>query len=223
MTIPAYPSPSYFIIFLRHGESVGNAEGRFQGQYDFPLSEKGRAQAQALAERWKKEGMTFDRCISSPLLRARQTAEIVTSALGTPLEFDDDWKELNNGGLAGMTQDEAAEKFPRPDFIPPYQHVAGTGESRFEIFLRGGRAVQHLLDRGPGRILVTAHGGILNMALYAILGIPVQADYTGPSFRFLNTSFATLTYTPEEHHWRMIGVNDQLHWKEEEGNKWNTT
>jgi broad specificity phosphatase PhoE len=214
MTVPADPASQYFIILLRHGESVGNAENRFQGQYDFPLSGKGRLQAQALAERWKNEGMTFDRCIASPLLRARQTAEIVTAALNIPLEFDDDWKELDNGELAGLRREEAAERFPRPDFIPPYMHLGGTGESRFEIFLRAGRAVQHLLDHGPGRYLIAAHGGILNMALYTILGIPVQADYTGPTFQFLNTSFATLTYTTEEHHWRLVGLNDHSHWKE---------
>jgi 2,3-bisphosphoglycerate-dependent phosphoglycerate mutase len=214
MTAPVNPPPAYLIVFLRHGESVGNAQERFQGQYDFPLSEKGREQAQALAERWKHEGMTFDRCIASPLLRARQTAEIVTAALGIPLEFDDVWKELNNGSLAGLTREQAAEQFPRPKFIPPYDHIGGTGESRFEIFLRGGRAVQRLLDRGPGRYLVAAHGGILNMALYSILGIPVQADYTGPSFRFLNTSFVTLTYSPDEHHWRFIGLDHQFDWKE---------
>lgn len=214
MTIPADPTPSFFIVFLRHGESIGNAQDRFQGQSDFPLSEKGRAQAEALAARWKAEDLTFDRCVASPLLRARQTAEIVAGALGVPLEFDPDWKELNNGGLAGLSREEAAERFPRPGFIHPYLHLGGTGESRFEIFLRAGRAVQSLLDRGPGRYLVAAHGGILNMALYAILGIPVQADFTGPTFRFLNTAFATLTYTPAEHHWRMIGLNDRLHWKE---------
>lgn len=71
---------TYHIVFLRHGESVGNAEDRFQGQADFPLTEKGRAQAKVRAERWLAEGVNFDRCISSPLLRSRQTAEIVTQA-----------------------------------------------------------------------------------------------------------------------------------------------
>ena len=65
----------YHITFLRHGESVGNAEDRFQGQADFPLTEKGRLQAQALARRWQDEGVSFDHCIASPLVRARQTAE----------------------------------------------------------------------------------------------------------------------------------------------------
>ena len=209
-------SVSHFIVFLRHGESVGNAEDRFQGQYDFPLTEKGQAQARALSERWQAEGMHFDFCISSPLLRAAQTAEIITSRLGIPLELDPLWKELHNGLLAGLRSDEAAERYPRPDFIHPYLHIGGTGESRWEVYLRAGRAVQALLDHPSGRYLVVAHGGILNMAIYAILGIPVQADYTGPTFRFENTSFATLTYTPAEHHWRLIGLNDRAHWSSED-------
>ena len=53
--------PTYNIVFLRHGESVGNAEDRFQGQADFPLTEKGRDQAKVRAERWLAEGVTFDK------------------------------------------------------------------------------------------------------------------------------------------------------------------
>ncbi len=206
----------YFFVFLRHGESVGNAEDRFQGQYDFPLTEKGKAQARALAGRWQAEGMAFDLCISSPLLRARQTAEIIAGRLEIPLEFDPVWKELHNGLLAGLKEDEASGRYPRPDFIHPYMHIGETGESRWEVYLRAGRGVQSLLDRPAGRYLVVAHGGILNMALYAILGIPVQADNSGPSIRFTNASFATLTYTPQEHHWRLIGVNDRAHWRSED-------
>jgi 2,3-bisphosphoglycerate-dependent phosphoglycerate mutase len=214
-THPIQPR-NYSFIFLRHGESVGNAQDRFQGQSDFPLTQKGQAQAQALAERWQAEGQIFDVCISSPLLRASQTAQAIVARLGTPLEHDPLWKELHNGGLAGLSQAEAAERYPRPAFIHPYMHIGESGESRWEVYLRAGRGVQSLLDRPPGRYLVVAHGGILNMALYAILGIPVQADYTGPTFRFLNTAFATLSYTPEEHHWRLIGLNDRAHWRSED-------
>jgi hypothetical protein len=62
---------------------------------------------------------------------------------------------------------------------------------------------------------VAAHGGILNMALYAILGISVQTDFAGPLFKFHNTTFATLTYEPEQHNWRMLNFDDRLHWKED--------
>ena len=73
--------PVYQFVFLRHGESVGNAESRWQGQSDYPLTEKGRAQARALAERWKFENVKFNLAISSPLIRAKETAEIIASAL----------------------------------------------------------------------------------------------------------------------------------------------
>jgi 2,3-bisphosphoglycerate-dependent phosphoglycerate mutase len=207
--------PVYYVTFLRHGESVGNVEDRFQGQADFPLTEKGLAQARALAARWKEAGIQFNRCISSPLLRARQTAEIVTAALQVPLEFDQEWMEINNGLIAGLTADEAVKIAPKPTVSTPYTRYGQTGESRWEVYLRAGRAVQRILDGPPGHILVTAHGGILNMALYAILGITVQADGNGPRFYFANTTFASFTYEPDRHCWRMISFGDRQHWKDE--------
>ena len=57
---PMTDTSIYHVTFLRHGESVGNAEDRFQGHADFPLTEKGRTQARSLAERWQAEGVTFD-------------------------------------------------------------------------------------------------------------------------------------------------------------------
>ena len=205
----------YRITFLRHGESVGNAEDRFQGHADFPLTPKGRAQAQALAERWHGEGVAFDRCIASPLLRACQTAEIISGALGIPLELDPDWMEINNGLLAGLTPEEAAQVSPRPDFMTPYTRYGKMGESRWEVYLRAGRAIQHILDRPAGDYLVAAHGGVLNMAMYAILGIPVQTNDSGPRFMFHNTTFATFTYEPQRHSWRMLNFDDRRHWKDD--------
>ena len=84
----SHDKPVYHFVFLRHGESIGNAQARWQGQSDYPLTEKGRAQAQALAERWKAEGAKFDLIIASPLGRAKETAEIIAPAVGAPVEFD---------------------------------------------------------------------------------------------------------------------------------------
>jgi 2,3-bisphosphoglycerate-dependent phosphoglycerate mutase len=203
----------YHVTFLRHGESVGNLENRFQGLADFPLTETGRAQAHALAHRWQSEGRRFDRAFSSPLARARETAEIVCLALGVPLELDPHWVEIDNGQLAGLRDEEAANSVPRPAFINPYFHTGRTGESRWEVYLRAGRNIQKLLDNPSGNTLVVAHGGILNMTMYAILGIPVQADHTGPRFMFHNTTFATFTYDPKRHNWRMLHFDDRPHWK----------
>jgi len=121
--------------------------------------------------------------------------------------------EINNGLVSGLTPEQAERVSPRPDFMTPYTRFGETGESRWELYLRAGRAIQHILDRSPGRYLVAAHGGVLNMALYAILGIPVQADSGGPRFMFHNTTFTTFTYEPERHNWRMLNFDDRRHWK----------
>src|SRR5512135_1271550 len=100
-------TPIYRVTFLRHGESVGNAEARFQGQSDYPLTETGRLQAQALAERWAREGLQVDLIITSPLARARETAAIVGQGLHVPVEEDPIWMERNAGEIAGLTREEA--------------------------------------------------------------------------------------------------------------------
>jgi hypothetical protein len=56
----------------------------------------------------------------------------------------------------------------------------------------------------------------LNMFMYAILGIIPQANFYGPRFRFGNTAFATLTYTPNQHKWAVLGLNNRNHWQNEE-------
>jgi 2,3-bisphosphoglycerate-dependent phosphoglycerate mutase len=193
----ASPASCYTIILLRHGESIGNVEGFHQGQVDFDLTPRGVAQVKALLRRWKRETVTFDLVIASPLKRASQTAELIAQALQVTLQFDPDWMERDVGLLGGLRPEEAEEVAPRPPFMHPYQAVGETGESQWELYLRAGRAVQNLLKNPPGRYLVVSHGGILNLAFYAILGIAPQANFTGPRFRFANTAFATLTYRPD--------------------------
>ena len=91
--------PVYNFVFLRHGESIGNAESRWQGQSDYALTEKGRLQAQALARRWKSEGVKFDLIIASPLVRARETAQIIASAVDARLELDTILMERHIGSV----------------------------------------------------------------------------------------------------------------------------
>jgi 2,3-bisphosphoglycerate-dependent phosphoglycerate mutase len=205
------PDGPYNFTLLRHGQSVGNAQGYYQGQSDFPLDDTGKAQAKALARRWQDEFRRFDLAITSPLSRAHQTAEIVTNALGVPLEEDPLWMERDIGILSGLHQDEIAERHPRPDFMIPYQHFGEHGESQWDLYLRAGQAVQSLIERPPGDYLVVSHGGILNMALYAILGIIPQANFQGTRFRFRNTSFARLVYLPDKHVWWLESFGDHRH------------
>jgi broad specificity phosphatase PhoE len=209
----------YYITLLRHGESTGNAGGYLQGQADFPLSDTGREQTSALAARWLSERITFDRIISSPLRRGRETAEIIAEKLATaqdskeiPVELDPVWMERDWGLISGLHRSEAEERYPRPEFIPTYQPIGVTGESQWALYLRAGRGIQALMDKPPGRYLVVSHGGILSVTMYAILGIVPQADFQGARFRFHNTAFASLVYDASEQTWLVEGFNDHAHW-----------
>ena len=199
----------YLITLLRHAESVGNAENVYQGQKDYPLTEKGREQAQALARRWQEEGATFDHIISSPLTRAKETAEIVASALNIPLEFDELWLERDNGKMSEMNPEEREAAFSKP--VSLYRSPGETGEGEWDLYLRAGQAVQSLLNRPAGNYLIVSHGGILNKVLYSILGIAPDPGRRGPRFDFPNAAFARLQYSAKWHSWRVMGLGDLHH------------
>ncbi len=157
--------------FFRHGESVANRDGIIQGHLDFPLSDLGRRQAEARAEAWAAEPRSYDLVISSPLLRARETASILSSRLAAPLETDPAWKERHLGDAQGTSVESfllgSRSSPPRPPFSPAYED----GEGTWELYVRAAAAVQRLVRRPPGRYLIVSHGGILNAALRAIFGL----------------------------------------------------
>src|ERR1700712_5292517 len=100
------------LYFSRHGETEANRESRFSGKRDTPLTEKGRAQAQAIGELLKREvGMRPSLAfVSSPLQRARTTMEIVRETLGLPREgytTDPRIEEIDLGRWDQLTDDEA--------------------------------------------------------------------------------------------------------------------
>lgn len=204
------PRP-FVITLLRHGESIGNAESRWQGQSEYPLTEKGRKQARALAARWKKEKANFDLVISSPLSRTKETAEIIASALNLKVELDPLWLERDNGEFSGMTAHEVRTNFEHPPFYTPYDPVGLKGEGDWELFLRAGQALHELLKRPAGRYLVVSHGGLLNQVMHAVVGVGPQANNSGTRFRFENTAFAQLLYFPHQHRWAIDRLNDNLH------------
>lgn len=204
--------PLYHFVFLRHGESVGNAEARWQGQSDYPLTDKGRAQARVLAKRWKAEHVKFDLVISSPLIRAKETADIIASALNSKVETNSIWLERAIGEMEGLTADEVRQK-PRPPYVTPYDSIGGDGEGDWALFLRAGQALQGLLKRPVGSYLIVSHGGLLNQLMNAIVGVSPHVDPSGVRFRFENTAFARVIYLPHQHRWNIDAVNDHAHLK----------
>jgi broad specificity phosphatase PhoE len=202
--------PIYHFVFLRHGESIGNAQSRWQGQSDYALTEKGRAQARALAERWKAEGVQFNFIIASPLSRAKETAEIVASALNTKVELDPILLERHIGEMEGLTAEEVRKR-PQPPYVTPYDSIGGEGEGDWALFLRAGQALHSLLRRPAGSYLIVSHGGLLNQLMNAIIGIAPHVDPSGVRFRFENTAFARVIYYPHQHRWAIDALNDHVH------------
>ena len=201
----------YYLTFVRHGESTGNAQRRYQGQGEYPLTELGREQARLLAERFLAEGSHFDRIFTSPLGRARETAEIIAAALGAPVELDPIWMERHLGELSGLTPEVASQSFPHPAYVQPFHPVGETGESEWELYQRAGRAVQGLLRLPSGSYLVVTHGGLLNMVLYVCLGIASQVGTTGPRFILGNTAVSSLMFDPNRSRWYIEAINDGSH------------
>ncbi len=205
------PPVLYSFTFLRHGESLGNAQGVSQGQTDFPLTETGLQQARDLVARWQAEGVSFDQIISSPLTRARQTAEVIGGTLNVPIDVVPDWMERNFGRLEGFPYADVVRLDPPVDFFFTYSPLGGDGESLPALFRRARQAIDCLICRPPGRYLVVSHGVILNVVLLTILGINAQPEPTHARFSFGNTAYAILTYDPARTLWKFISLDNQSH------------
>ena len=161
------PEPQELLL-VRHGQSTANAKGIWQGQMEFPLSERGRVQA-GLAGRGLS-GEPFEGLYSSPLSRAFETAEIIRDRAGFAGEVVpvDGLSERNGGILEGHTWAEQEQRNPElaKKFlaIPEEERWALVGAetdeeviARFEVALSSIRALH---PRGS-RIVVVSHGGVM--------------------------------------------------------------
>ncbi|HNV34884.1 MAG TPA: histidine phosphatase family protein [Bacillota bacterium] len=163
---------------MRHGQTSHNFEGRMQGRSDIPLDDKGMEQAQAVARALRdgEFGMEFDAVYSSPLKRARKTAEIVAGALGAEVKSIPELMEIDCGLISGYTISEAMLKFP--------EMVGLFGSGMWEGRYPGGQshrqyenenvlpALRRLYELEPGRrILAVTHGGFIRTAIMNFLGI----------------------------------------------------
>jgi 2,3-bisphosphoglycerate-dependent phosphoglycerate mutase len=192
------------IIFMRHGRSQADDEEVHEGWYDSPLTDTGREQVNKRAAYFKKRDIKFDTIISSPFLRAKESAAIVCEAIAAPIEFDEDWKEINNGPLAGMSREEAARKYPKPEFRNPYESFWELGEGDWEAYRRASRAVESVIRKGPGSYLVVAHGGILNHALRTIIGVQPPINWQGIIFPIGDAGFIRMEYRVNTHQWYLL-------------------
>jgi broad specificity phosphatase PhoE len=162
------------VYLARHGESDWNVVRRWQGHADRPLTDTGREQARALAERL--EGAGIEAVYSSDLLRAKETAATVADRLGLELHLLPELREVDVGSWSGLTREEAEERFPAA-FERWGQGGAAweDGESHEQMAARVLTAVRRIAKRHPGgRVLIVAHGGPIRAVHAAALGIELH-------------------------------------------------
>lgn len=161
------------LVLVRHGQTAHNVEGKMAGWTDSPLTELGRAQAEQVA-RYIAESYQLGRIFSSPLQRARDTAEAIGRRTHLQPILRDDLKEINFGKFESLTRAQIQATFPEiianndlngPTFAYP------DGESAETFTRRIRRVFAAILAANEGQeVAVVAHGGVLGAYLAERLG-----------------------------------------------------
>lgn len=166
------------ILIIRHGQSEADLLKVHEGRADFLLTECGIQQAHHMAD-WVKTRFKPEIIWSSPLMRAKQTANILSDTVGCKVTYDSDLMEWNNGVLAGMSKEEAKKKYPEPiNGHRPHESVE-KGESaiafrmRAEIMLAKIQSVSEKYNC----LAIVSHGGMIARILHSFMELPVNNKY----------------------------------------------
>jgi probable phosphoglycerate mutase len=169
-TIPLVP-----FYFIRHGQTDWNLEERIQGWTDIPLNETGHAQARSSISTLSEKGIT--RIVSSPLIRAHKTAEIINEHLGVPLQVVEGFKERFVGVLEGTIKDSSIKA---TDY---YKMVVEKGEHPDAFKARISSALHEILDP-EHTTLIVAHGGVY-WAIMEMIGFKEQRSHNCVPYLFV--------------------------------------
>lgn len=165
------PQPTRLYL-IRHGQSAGNAEGRFGGHGATPLSRLGEEQAELTAKTLAKEGISA--IYSSDLHRAVQTAEPLATLLDLPVVTSAAFRERHVGVLEGLTFDESKQEFPKDYYAlvnRSIHHVITEGESYRHLLRRITAKLSDVLRRHPGeRVAIFSHTGAICFITLHLLG-----------------------------------------------------
>ena len=179
------------VVLLRHGETEWSLSGQHTGRTDLDLTPRGEAQAKAAGTMVGDAG--FDLVLTSPMRRARRTAELAGL---TPYEIDEDLREWDYGDFEGLTSEEIHDRIPNWTI---WDGPWPGGETDEDVAARADRVVRKILHLGPGaRAAVVAHGHILRVLAARWL----QQDVT--LGRFLALGTATVSELGWEHEVRVV-------------------
>lgn len=207
------------LFLIRHGQSAGNAEGRFGGHGPTPLSDLGQEQARLTAQRLANEGITA--IYSSDLLRAVQTAEPLAKIVGLPINQTSAFRERNVGVLEGLTFDESRAEFPRDYYAlvnRNIHHVITNGESYRHLLRRATSQLRNIVRDNPsGRIAVFSHTGALCFLTLHLMGAIHRSTRQTPWIVTSNCGINRFEIRGPRNV-RVLALNDTRHLSEITGN-----
>lgn len=170
------------LFLIRHGETVWNAEGRFQGQIDTDLNATGLKQADTVAERLK--GHPFSAVFATPLSRAHVTANMIASRCGMTKDVEciQEFTEINHGDWEGLLATEVAERWP--DLLKNWHTtphlVKMPGENGEDLEMLSTRVIEGIksLKNRFGvqdDICLVSHDAVIKVILCHYLGAPLSS------------------------------------------------
>lgn len=188
------------LALIRHGQTDWNRDGLLQGSSDIPLNDTGREQARDALMTLRSR--PWDAVVSSPLRRARETAQIIADGLGIPLGAAyDGLVERDYGELEGTSSAAAIDRWPTREYPG--------AESLDSVATRGASALVDIAADHAGRaVLVICHGTIIRYTLARLAGRPVPGIDNGSvsmvrvvdgAWRVLTVNGIPLDEIPEEH------------------------
>lgn len=204
--------PPTRLYLVRHGQSAGNAEGRFGGHGPTPLSDLGREQAEKTAQMLAKEGIDAIYC--SDLIRAVQTAEPLARLLNQPIHQSSAFRERHVGVLQGLTFDESKERFPNDYYAlinRNINHVITGGESYRHLLRRITGELRNILRRhSRERIAIFSHTGAICYLTLHLMGAIHRGTKTTPWLITSNCGINRLEIRGPRNV-RVLALNDTRH------------
>lgn len=204
--------PPTRLYLIRHGQSAGNAEGRFGGHGPTPLSDLGRKQAEKTAEVLAKEGITA--IYSSDLIRAVQTAEPLANLLGLPIHQSAAFRERHVGVLQGLTFDESKQRYPDDYYAlinRNVNHIITEGESYRHLLRRITAELRNILrNHNRERIAIFSHTGAICYLTLHLMGAIHRDTKTTPWLITSNCGINRFEFRGPRNV-RILALNDTRH------------
>ena len=197
------------LYLVRHGQTIWNSTGKYQGRTDVALSDKGISQAKKTVNRFLS--VHLDGVIASPLKRAADTARGIAETHGLPLETDSRLMELSFGDWEGKTYEEIEKIWP--GMIEEMYHDAGSlrlphGESFEDCQKRCMEAVKGILQRGDNKsYAIVCHGAALRTIICGLIQIPLSRSW---NLALSNASISQVNIYPGDMN-MLYTLNDTSH------------